>query len=126
MLSPSVPHIKLLPPKRADENKPAKGPISTEPIDDNMEEDGKCIFCPAEFHDSIITLVESHLCAHLLIPRVLSPNTGRHTRMGHEAKYISSAISTSCVKHGLTCGRTGIEMGDGKYGHTSATHAFQY
>ena len=66
-----VPHIKLLPPKKADENKPAILPINMEPIDDDTEDNGKCTFCPAELCDS--ALVESHLCVHPLIPGYSSP-----------------------------------------------------
>ena len=72
-ISPLVPHIKLLPPKKTDENKPAKLPINAESINNKTDDNGKCTFCSAELHDSVITLVESHLCAHPLIPGYSAP-----------------------------------------------------
>ena len=70
---PSVPCIKLLPPKKTDENKPAKLPINAEPINDETDDNGKCTFCSTELRDSVITLVESHLCTHPLIPGYSAP-----------------------------------------------------
>ena len=67
-IPPLVPHIKLLLPKKTDKNKPVKLPINADFINDKMDDDGKCTFCPAKLHDSVITQVESHLCVHPLIP----------------------------------------------------------
>ena len=68
-----LPHIRLLPPKKSDENKSIKGPVSSEPMVDDTEEARKRTFCPVEFRDPIIKLVESHLCAHPLIPGYSAP-----------------------------------------------------
>ena len=41
--------------------------------DDRDDIDNKHTFCPVEHQEPIIGMMECHFCAHLLIPRYLSP-----------------------------------------------------
>ena len=79
-----VPCIKLLPPKKTEKNKPAKLPINAESINEETDDDGKCTFCPTELCDCHHSGGVTPMCAPT-DPRVLSPGTSRHMRMGCEA-----------------------------------------
>ncbi|KIJ27755.1 hypothetical protein M422DRAFT_271044 [Sphaerobolus stellatus SS14] len=74
-----------------------KGLVFPEPSIESTEEEAHSsrIFCPAAYRDSIIDMMESHLCAHPLIPGVCAPSR-EGIRM-----WIVKQMYDFCYRYGL-------------------------